>query len=74
MNRVAISRAISRRLLGLDVMLCAVADQRRLWIRHPLNYLFRWRDRDHCAASADYEARQEREPDPTDYWRSNGWL
>jgi hypothetical protein len=74
MIRVRASRAISRRLLGAEVMLCALADWHRWRIRPALNLVFRWRERDHCAICADWEARQEREPDPTDYWRSQGWL
>lgn len=59
--RIATSRAISRRLLGADIMLCAIAHQRGWWIRHPLNWLF-WRERDHCASAAEWEAAQRERP------------
>jgi hypothetical protein len=55
-------------------MVCALADWHRWRIRPALNLAFAWRDRDHCGLCADWEARQEREPDPTDYWRSQGWI
>jgi hypothetical protein len=72
-GRIAISRAISRRLYGMDIMFCAIADYRRWWIRHPLNWVFWW-DRDHCADAHDWEAMQGREPGLLDEWRREGWL
>lgn len=59
--RVSFSRAVSRRLYGMDIMLCAIADHRRWWIRRPLNWFFWW-DRDHCADAADWEAAQQGRP------------
>lgn len=61
-RRVRASRAISRRILRSEAMLCALADWHRWRIRHALNLAFAWRDRDHCALCADWEAAQE--PDP----------
>lgn len=75
MRRVQFSRAISRWLTGDgSVMLCARIDQRKLWLRHPINWAFSWRDRDHCAGCADWEARQGVEPGLLDDWRRGGWL
>lgn len=58
-RRVRASRAISRRLFRIDVMICALADWHRWRVRHALNLAFRWRDRDHCGLCADWEARAQ---------------
>jgi hypothetical protein len=73
-RRVRLSRWLSAKIVGAEVMVCALADWHRWCIRPALNLAFAWRERDHCGLCADWEARQEREPDPTDYWRSQGWL
>jgi hypothetical protein len=73
-RRVRLSRWLSRRIVGAEVMVCALADWHRWRIRPALNLAFAWRDRDHCGLCADWEARQGREPDPADYWRSQGWI
>ena len=73
-RRVRASRAISRRLFRIEVMVCALADWHRWRVRHALNLAFRWRDRDHCGLCADWEARQGREPDWLDDLRRQGWL
>ena len=72
--RVRLSRAISRRLFRAEHMLCALADWHRWPIRRALNLAFLWRERDHCASCADWEARQGREGDLLDEWRAEGWL
>lgn len=76
MIRVRASRALSRAVLGRDVMLCALAEWHRWRIRRLLNALAFWDwGRDHCASCADWEARRERDPvDVLDDWRAQGWL
>lgn len=79
MIRVRLSRAISLYLFSAEVMLCALADWHRWRIRRALNLAFRWRQRDHCADCADWEAAQTPDPmaeyrftraDPHEYRRS----
>ena len=70
--RIAVSRAISRVLLGRPELLCALAEAYRHPGRHVLNALFL--DRRHCERSLDWEARRGRPSDPLDDWRGAGWL
>jgi hypothetical protein len=70
--RIAISRSLSRVILGSGHMLCAEAAWRMHWSRHLLDAMFL--DRGHCIAAADWEARLGREPGLVDEWRRWGWL
>lgn len=63
--RIAVSRWLSRRILGRDELLCAHLEWRQHWARHAMNALFL--DRGHCNASAAWEARQA--PDPMAEYR-----
>ena len=71
-HRIACSRWLGRLLFGRPEMVCARADWHRWPVRHALNALFL--DRWHCAAAADWEARQEREETMLEEWRRCGWL
>jgi hypothetical protein len=71
-HRIAFSRSISRVLIGREIMLCAVADERQHWSRHLLNALFL--DHGHCAAAADWEAADQRRRLETEVSYFEGWL
>jgi prepilin-type processing-associated H-X9-DG protein len=58
--RIAISRSLSRVILGRGELLCALADAYQHPGRHLLNALFL--DGRHCADSLDWEARQAGRP------------
>lgn len=75
MGKVSLRIRLSRRL-GRGVMLCARADWHRWRVRRLLNLLFAWRERNHCADAADWEAFVSR-PEPPDFvaWaRDHGLL
>lgn len=76
MLRVRLSRALSRRVLRSEAMICAEASWHAHWSVPWIDAVF-WlirRERGHCAASARWEARQERETTLLDEWRGEGWL
>lgn len=71
-RRIAVSRRLSRFLIGREIMLCAVADERQHWSRHLLDALFL--DVGHCAAAADWEAVDQRRKLETELSSTDGWL
>lgn len=76
-HRIAASRALARWWLGRREMLCAWAHWYRHWTEPVLDAVFLvilWQRR-HCAAAADWEARQARKPEGfLDVARREGWL
>lgn len=74
-SRIRASRKLGLWIHGKPIMLCAIAEWHQWRARHFLNAIFL--DRRHCAASADWEARQaelEADGDPLADYRREGWL
>jgi hypothetical protein len=76
MLRVRASRAISRRLLRSERMICSEIAIRGHWSQRYVDALFLAlrREAGHCSRCADWEAMREREAETLDDFRSQGWL